>query len=109
MTDQLPSVGPIGDLSAVADQLAIMGDWLVGKVDGCTCAPFEGQHEPHCGWEPCAPLAVIVAMVEPLIRAHIADEIQAIPRRTDFQLGTRDAHNAALAMAAREVRGDTDA
>jgi len=65
----------------VADQLAIMGDWLVGKVDGCTCAPFEGQHEPHCGWEPCAPLAVIKAMVEPLIRAHIADQVKAMPRR----------------------------
>jgi len=50
-----------------------------------------------------------LSYVVPLIRAHIADEIQAIPRRTDFQLGTRDAHNAALAMAARVARGGSDA
>lgn len=47
----------------------------------------------------------ILAAALPAIRRHIADEIEAIPRRTDFQVTCRDAHNAALAKAARVARG----
>lgn len=106
-----PSAGPVGDLPDEADQLAIMGDWLVGKVDGCTCAPFEGQHEPHCGWEPCAPLAVIVAMVEPLIRAHIADELRAyaLPEYlTKGTVGFQMQREIVLDCANHVARGGSD-
>jgi len=97
MSDDL-SVGPVGDLPDAWVEVIARELWNAA------------DDETSYDWRDHMVAAhVVLTDLLPLIRAHIADEIQAIPRRTDFQLGTRDAHNAALAMAAREVRGDTDA
>lgn len=36
--------------------LTIMGEYLCVAVGRCTCGPFEGQHEQHCGYEPIVDL-----------------------------------------------------
>jgi hypothetical protein len=42
---------------------ALFGEWLAGKVNGCTCAGGTPEssyiHEPHCGWEPLITLSRI--------------------------------------------------
>lgn len=46
---------PAPSIAAIYD---INGEWLVQRVDGCTC--YGGRpygHEPGCGWEPIAKVA----------------------------------------------------
>jgi hypothetical protein len=42
---------------------ALFGEWLAGKVNGCTCAGGTPEssylHEPHCGWEPLITLSQV--------------------------------------------------
>lgn len=43
-------------------EYARIGDWLVQRVDACTCAaahePYH-MHEPGCGWEPVVELSKV--------------------------------------------------
>jgi hypothetical protein len=41
-------------IESPSEDLEIMGEWIVARVEECTCAapgPYWG-HEPHCGYEP---------------------------------------------------------
>jgi hypothetical protein len=42
---------------------ALFGEWLAGKVNGCTCAGGTPEssylHESRCGWEPLITLSQI--------------------------------------------------
>jgi hypothetical protein len=124
VTDHLPSVGPVGDLPGeirYAALVAVHDAWPTDSQYIDDWHPDDQAMFRRQSWDSFAArssavlterqqriAAAVASSIVPLIRAHIADEIDAIPRRTDFQITCRDAHNAALAKAARVARGGTD-
>lgn len=54
-----PAGNRLGELSVMADQLVV-------AVASCTCGGgLEGSgHEPHCGWQPIADVAVVRRVVD---------------------------------------------
>jgi hypothetical protein len=66
----------------VSNEYAVVDDWLVVRVDKCTCGaggtPY--GHEPHCGWEAVAKLDEILAAVEPIVRQRWEAELMPEPQ-----------------------------
>lgn len=90
--------------SPASPRFHIYGEYLMQQVDGCTCAPFEGAHEPYCGFEPALELTKLPALFEAITAAQvgkIAEDLERVLGITASGIAPRSARILVTEAASR--------
>ena len=97
---------PSGSSGETAQDFAVIGDWLVLRVNKCTCggaAVLGLGHEQGCGWDVVAKVDEVAPALERFWRDRIADELDKEATRYGGPEARFGCYYAAAARIARGV------